>query len=83
MGIAELIQTLGNTGLAWILLAAGLYLIGVAVKDLVANLSGKEKKWGGALSGILVGVIGGLMLVFSAAGIVSFFKAKGNDIPHQ
>lgn len=83
MGITEFIQTLGDTGLAWILLAAGLILVGIAVKDLVVNLSGKEKKWGGALSGILVGVLGGLMLAFSAAGIVSFFKAKGNDIPHQ
>lgn len=83
MGITEFIQTLGNSGLAWILLGAGLILIGVCVKDLIVNLSGKDKKWGGALGGIAVGVLGGLMLVFSAAGIVSFFKSKGNDIPHQ
>lgn len=77
------IGNLGNTWVGWILAGVGLALIGVAAVDIFLALRGKEKKWGACAQGVVVGLIGGLLAVWGSGAIISFFKGKGQEIPHS
>lgn len=72
----------GNWVLGLALLIGGIILVIVAIKDLVLNLAPNQKKWGAAAGGLAIGFLGGLLMVWGATGVFTFFKNKGNEIPH-
>lgn len=76
------IQTVGTWAVGLIALAVGLFLIGRAVVDVRAALGGSTKKWGDAVIGVIVGVIGGLLGWWGASNIIGFFKTSGATVPH-
>lgn len=77
------INSTGSSILGWVLVAIGTVLVISAVAFGGIAIAGKEKQWGKFLENLAVGILGGLMLVWSAASLISFYKSKGNEIPHS
>ena len=77
------INSTGSSILGWVLVAVGTVLVISAVAFGGMALAGKEKQWGKFLENLAVGVVGGLLLMWSAASLISFYKNKGNEIPHS
>ena len=77
------INNVGNWGLGLVLLAVGLFLIAVGAMDLGRNLKGESKNWPGAIVGVIIAVLGGLLTMWGATSFIGFFKGKGNEVPHN
>lgn len=77
------IQTVGTWGLGLLLLACGFFLIGRAILDIRHALGSDNKEWGKAGLGLFIGLIGGLMTVWGASSLISWFQNNGQSIPHN
>lgn len=77
------INSMGTSILGWVLVGVGTVLVISAIAFGGMAIAGKEKQWGKFLENLAVGILGGLMLVWSAASLISFYKNKGQEIPHS
>lgn len=81
----DILQYLSGTGdwvLKLVVAVVGIGLIIAAVIDLYAGLGHTNKDMKKAGVGLAVGLLGGLLLAWSAGGLRDFFKEQGNTIPH-
>lgn len=73
-------QTIVNSIIVVIAGVGGLYLIAVAIRDIVIALHGDNKNWGKAGIGLVVGIIGGVFVaVAGAVAWHTFFQNMGQD----
>ncbi|HIB1899782.1 TPA: hypothetical protein ACWWDF_002402 [Enterococcus faecium] len=79
----DYINTVVLWGVGLVMVGAGGWIMGWAILGVGGALGGKEKEWGKAISSFLVGLVGGLIAVWGASNIISFFKTNGQKIPHQ
>ena len=73
-------QAIVNSIIVVVAGVGGLYLIAVAIKDVVLALRGDNKAWGKAGIGLVVGIIGGVFVaVAGAVAWHTFFQGMGQD----
>jgi hypothetical protein len=82
-GIMNYFQTSGNWILGLVMIVVGFGLVIAAVIDLWAGLGHTNKDFKKAGVGILVGIVGGLLMIWGTSGIIGFFKGLGQSIPHN
>lgn len=77
------INSMGSMVLGWVLVGIGTLVLVTSIIWGGTAVAGKEKRWGELIANIAVGLLGGLLLTWSAASLISFYKSKGNEIPHS
>lgn len=77
------VNNIGNWGLGLVALIAGLIMVIAGIIGIAGALSGKEKDWKKAAENIGIALLGGLIGWWGASSILSFFKSKGQEIPHS
>ena len=81
-GVLDYITRSGGWILSVIIALVGIGLIIAAVRDLWAGLAPANKDMKKAGIGLAVGILGGLLLAWSATGIKEFFTGLGGNVPH-
>lgn len=77
----SLLENVGAWGIGLVALGIGLWLIAWGIIDVGGALGGKNKEWGRALLGLVIGIVGGWIGWMGSSRILSLFKSNGQEIP--
>lgn len=78
----EQILKIGEWVIGLLLTVGGVTLIFTGIKGVIIGLKSDTQDWKKAIIGIAIALGGGLMLILTATGVMSYFKTNGQNIPH-
>ena len=80
--MTEAILEIGRFVIGLLLTFGGVYLVYTGIKSVIKGLGSEPQDWKKAIIGIAIALIGGMMLLLTATGVINYFKTNGQTIPH-